>query len=133
MIATLEATPYYVLMEGKLCIGPSVMEVQTKSEYTPIYAFSAKDTYDVFCEKSTLELRPYPLVKDYLRTRVEAPKGGLTLVILDAAGPAEPCVHAATTEAVLEAHEKRKSRLTATHRLLFDQTTNGYRVEEVRA
>ena len=130
MNATLGATPYYVLMDGKLCLGPTIIDLQTEAECLPIYGFSAKHAYDLFCAKSGLEFRPYPLVVDYLRKRMDAPKGGQTLVVLDAIGPVEPFVHAATTEAVLEAHEKRKTRLTATHRLLFDQTTDVYRAEE---
>ena len=79
---------------------------------------------------SQLALTPYPLVKVYLRNQAGAPGDGLKLVVVDAAGPREPCLHAATMEAVLEAQENRTTHVTAAYRLMFDQEANAYRVEE---
>lgn len=106
-IAALGATPNYVLMDGKRRIGPSVAQSPTGAECSPIYGFSDKDPYDTFSVNSQLSLRPYPLVKGYLRDLTNAPDDGLKLVVIDAAGPQEPCLYAATMEAVLEASTLR--------------------------
>jgi hypothetical protein len=51
-------------------------------------------------------------------------------VVLDAAGPRDPFLQAATMEAVLEAQENRTTHVNAAYRLMFDQKANAYRVEE---
>ena len=43
MSAVLEATPHYVLMDGKRRIGPSVAQLQTSTECSPIYGSSDKE------------------------------------------------------------------------------------------
>ena len=70
------------------------------------------------------------MVKVYLREQAGAPGDGLKLVVLDAAGPREPYLHAATMEAVLEAQENRTTQVVAAYRLLFDQVVNAYRLAE---
>ena len=129
MSATSEATPYYVLLDGDRRIGPSIVPLDAGIDCSPLYGFADKDSYDKYLLKSEAALTPYPLVKGYLRQRASAPDDGLKLVVVDAAGPREPHLHAATMEAVLEAHENRTSRVTATHRLVFDQQADAYRVE----
>jgi hypothetical protein len=98
-------------------------------ECSVIYGFSDKVPYDKFCAKSQQALKPYPLVNVYLRNQIEAPDS-LKLVVIDAAGPSEPYLHAATIEAVLEAHESRAAHVIATYRLTFDEEANAYRVDE---
>ena len=129
--AVLEATPYYVLMDGNCRIGPKTVPLDVGTECTPIYGFSDKDPYDRYCLNSQVALTPYPLVKGYVRSQASAPNDGLKLVVVDAAGPREPYLHAATMEAVLEAHENRTSHVTAAYRLVFDPQAEAYRVEEV--
>ena len=51
-------------------------------------------------------------------------------MVIDAAGPSEPYLHAATIEAVLEAQESRAAHVTAAYRLTFDEEANAYRVDE---
>jgi hypothetical protein len=123
-------TPHYVLMDGNRRIGPKVVQLHAEIECSPIYGFSGKGPYDKFCMNSRLALTPYPLVKVYLRNEADAPGDGLKLVVVDAAGPREPYLHAATMEAVLEAQENRTTHVTAAYRLMFDQEANAYRVEE---
>ena len=130
-VAVLGATPNYVLMDGKRRIGPSVAQLPMGAECSPIYGFSDKDPYDTFCAKSQLRLRPYPLVKGYLRDQTNEPDDRLKLVVIDAAGPQEPCIYAATMEAVLEAQENRRTHVTTAYRLVFDQQAEAYRVEEM--
>jgi hypothetical protein len=125
------ATPYYVLRDGNHRIGPAVVQVSSGIACLPIYGFSDKIPYDNFCSESQLELTPYPLVKGYLQSQVETQGEGLKLVVLDAAGPREPALHAATMEAVLEAQENRTTHVTATHLLRFDHKASVYTLVEV--
>ena len=127
--AAVADTPNYVLMEGDRRIGPNVVRLDAGIECSSIYGFSDKPPYDKFCRNSQQPLKPYPLVKGYLRNSAAA-RGGLKLVVLDAAGPSEPYLHAATMEAVLEAHESRAAQVTAAYRLRFDEEANACRVEE---
>ncbi len=129
--AVLGATPYFVLVCGKRHMGPSVVPLPTGTECPPIYGFSKKDAYDRFCLNSHLALTPYPLVRRHLRNQTSAPDDGLKLVVVDAAGPREPYLQAATVESVLEAHENRMSHVTVAYRLVFNQQAEAYRVEEV--
>jgi hypothetical protein len=119
-------TPYYVLLEEKSRIGPTVVQEDLGIECLPIYGFSDKSPYDKFCLNSELALKPYPLVKRYLRE--QAAGDGLKLVVFDAGGPREPCLLAATMEVVLKAQETRKTHVPVEYRLLFDQEANAYTV-----
>ena len=131
MIAAVAGTPHYVLLDAIRRIGPTVVPLRSGGECSPIYGFSDKGPYDKFCMNSELALTPYPLVKVYLRSQAGAPGDGLQLVVLDAAGPGDPFLHAATMEAVLEAHENRMSHVAVAYRLVFNQQAEAYRVEEV--
>jgi hypothetical protein len=126
-------TPYFVLMDGKHRIGPSVRPLPSGMVCSPIYGFSDKAPYDRFCMNSELALVPYPLVKGYLRNKVEATGRGREFVVIDAAGPRAPCLNAATMEAVLEAQEQRTPQVTAAFRLEFDPETNAYSLKEAPA
>jgi hypothetical protein len=111
-------------------IGPEVVQLLSEPRCLTIYGFSAKGPYDKFCMNSQLALTPYPLVKVYLRNQTDSQGDGLKLVVVDAAGPDDPCLNAATMEAVLEARLNRTPHVTAAHRLIFDQAASAYRVEE---
>lgn len=130
MSAVVVGTPCYVLMDGNHRIGPRVVQLDSEIDCSPIYGFSDKGPYDEFRRNSQLALTPYPLVKVYLQSQINAPSDGLHLVVLDAAGPHESCLHAATMEAVLEAQENRTTHVTVAHQLTFDQGADAYRVEE---
>ena len=129
----LAGTPYYVLLDGNRRIGPEVMRSLSGRECAPIYGFSNKGKYDKFCMNCPLALTPYPLVNVYLRNEAGAPCNGLRLVVLDAAGPREHCLHAATMEAVLEAKQNRTAHVSAAYRLTFDREADTYRLEEASA
>ena len=130
MIAAVAGTPHYVLLDANRRIGPTVVPLHSGSECSPIYGFSDKGPYDKFCRNSELALTPYPLVKVYLRSLAGAPGDALQLVVLDAAGPRDLYVQAATMEAVLEAQENRTTHVTVAYRLIFDEEADAYRVEE---
>jgi hypothetical protein len=117
-------------MDGNRRIGPSVSPLNSGIECSAVYGFSQKGLYDNFCSHSQLELKPYPLVKGYLRNQDGAAGNDLKLVVVDAAGPDEPYLYAATMALVLEAQEKRTHEVTTEYRLIFDREANAYRVEE---
>ena len=132
MIANLEAirpsnldagdTPYYVLMDGSRQKGPQV-EGSESEDF--IYGFSDKGPYDKFCANCELTLKPYPLVKGYLRNQAAAARG--TSIVIDAEGPRQNSLRTATVQAVLEAHESRSPQVATTSCLIFDPGANTYR------
>lgn len=128
--AAVVATPHYVLLAANQRIGPKLARLTSGIECTLIYGFSDKGPYDKFCLDSGQALRPYPLVKVYLRDQVSAADDGLKLVVVDAAGPEDAFVDGATMEAVLEAHENKAPLVTVAYRLAFDQETSVYELEE---
>ncbi len=77
-----------------------------------------------------MALTPFPLVKVYLRTLIETGSENLHLVILDAFGPKDLTVRAATMEAVLDAQISQATSVLADYSLTFDTEANGYRVDE---
>lgn len=129
--AVVADTPNYVLMKAKRRIGPHVLPLRSGVECSPIYGFSVTRTYDQFRTNSEDALTPYPLVKIYLRMQASDSGGDLKLVVVDAAGPRAPRLHAATMEAVLEAQEKGTAQVNTEYELMFDQELGAYRVLEV--
>ena len=123
-------TPRYVLLDENRRLSPKVIPLDSGCECSVIYGFSDKGPYDRFSGNSDIALRPYPLVKGYLRNKVGDSSGGLKLIVLDADGPRERHLHAATIEAVLEAQESRAAHVTAAYRLTFDEEADAYRVDE---
>lgn len=121
--------PCYVLMDGNRRIGPDVVPSSAGSQCTAIYGFSDKAPYDAFCQSSPLALKPYPLVQGYLRSQLETAGEAVQLVVIDAVGPAELVLHAATMSAVLQAQENRAAHVSVTHELVLQ--ADGYRVEDV--
>ena len=73
-------------------------------------------------------LTPYPLVKVYLRMRLDEPGGNVELVVIDAAGPRDDTIHAVTVASVLTALEAGTTRMTAEYALEFDQKDDAYRI-----
>ena len=130
MSAMVASTPYNVMMQSNRRVGPNVVQSPAGLECATIYGFSDKGPYDRFCSNSQQALTPDPLVKVYLREQAGIPGDGLKLVVVDAAGPHEPCLYAATMAAVLEAQENHTTYVTAAYRLIFDPEANAYRLEE---
>ena len=130
MTTVAASTPKYVLIDGNLPIGPNVVPLEGGIECLAIYGFSNKDRYDKFCANSQLALRPYPLVKGYLRNQIDVPGDSFKLVMIDATSPSEPHLHAATIAAVLDAQESHSVHVTTAHRLTFNEHVNAYRVDE---
>jgi hypothetical protein len=125
------STPNYVLLNGKTRISPTVLAMHSGRTCKALYGFSDKAPYDTFRASSETPLTPFPLVKVYLRTLIETGPEELHLVILDAAGPSDATLHAATAESVLECHLNQSTAVHAEYVLTFDRQANGYRVEEI--
>ncbi len=125
------STPNYVLLNGKTRIAPTVLALQSGRSCCALYGFSDKTPYDLFRESSKIPLTPFPLVKVYLRTLLEANENDLHLVILDAEGPSAGTLRAATMQAVLDAQLTQVAFVTAEYSLTLDSHSNGYRVDEV--
>lgn len=128
-IAVSVDTPLYVLMEGHARIGPRMAIPGLEGSGKPFYGFSAPSAYERFRANSIQALTPYPLVKVYLRLRMDEPGGSAELVVIDAAGPRDETIHAATVEAVLAALETGTTRMTAECALEFDQKDDAYRIQ----
>jgi len=130
MSVLLVKTPNDVLLDGKQRIGPEVQALHSGEMCVAIYGFSGKQPYDAFCEKSERALTPYPLVKGYLRNQLEDAGDTLLLVVVDAVGPHESHLNAASMQSVLEAQENRSSQITVSFRLTRDEQSQAYRVEK---
>ena len=126
--ATFVDTPYYILMDGKQRLGPKVEPLPSGAECLAVYGFSDKACYDRFCANSQLALVPYPLTRFYLQDQTDFPGNNLNLVVVDAAGPQEPCLRAGTMEAVLQSQEDRTLHVTAAYELTLDPEAAAYQV-----
>ena len=124
------STPNYVLLSGKTRIAPTVLSMRSGRTCTALYGFSDKAPYDTFRESSETPLTPFPLVKVYLKTLIESGPENLHLVILDAEGPSDATLRAATTESILESHLTQSATVLAEYSLSFDSQANAYRIEE---
>lgn len=123
-------TPMYVLMDGDGRIGPHLVPLPGGHTCSAIHGFSDKARYDRFISASTLPLTPYPLVRGYLRNQLESAGDEIALVVLDAAGPGEPLLQAATMQAVLAAQESKATHVPANYRLVLEPSTKAYRMQE---
>ena len=123
-------TPGYVLLNDKKRLAPTVQPLQSGRKCIGLYGFSDKTPYDLFRANSKLSLTPFPLVKGYLQTLIESNSDNLHLVIVDACGPNETQVHAATMEAVLHAQKSQLSAVAVEYTLTFEEEFNTYQVVE---
>jgi len=123
-------TPGYVLLNDKTRLAPTVQPLRSGRKCIGLYGFSDKAPYDTFRASSKLPLTPFPLVKGYLQTLIESVANDLHLVIVDACGPNETQVRAATMEAVLRAEKSHLSVVAVEYTLAFDEESNTYQVME---
>jgi hypothetical protein len=124
------STPNYVLLSGKNRISPVVLSMRSGRACAALYGFSDKAPYDTFRASSETILTPFPLVKVYLQTLIDTAPENLHLVILDAAGPGDSKLRAATTESILDSHLNQSATVLAEYSLSFDHQANGYRIDE---
>lgn len=125
------ATPYYVLLDGKLRVGPTILSILPDRNYTAIFAFSDEQPYKIFCENSNVALTPYPLVKGYLRNQMMESVDSELLIVVDASGPNGSQLNAATASSVLEAQENRSKQVPISFELHFDREAQAYRATKI--
>ena len=123
-------TPRDVLLNDEQRLGPMLLAIPGGPEYEAIYGFSSKQSYDLFRADSELTLIPYPLVKGYLKNQIAESADTVLLVVVDAAGPRETELIAATMNSVLEAQEEKANQVAISFRLTLDQESQAYRVEK---
>ena len=123
-------TPCDVLFDDKQRLGPKLLALPGEPEYEAIYGFSSKESYDLFIANSDLPLIPYPLVKGYLKNQIAESGDTVHLVVVDAAGPQETELIAATMNSVLEAVKQNANQVTLSLRLMLDRESQDYRVEK---
>ena len=126
------STPTYVLMNDGCRIGPRLTQVASE-KCDVIYGFSSKAAYECFRDNCDVALTPYPLVKGYLRNRIEETDKEHKLVAIDVNGPLDAALKATTIATVLDAQEKQIAHVTSVYLLAFDEDKNAYRLAEVSA
>ncbi len=122
-------TPNYVLLDGKVRLGPKLCSWPGEANYQVIYGFSDKQPYDLFCANCQVALTPYPLVKGYLRSQLAEAGDAVQLVAIDAASPQDALLYAATISGVLAAQEKQAESVSIAFHLTLDEATQAYRVQ----
>lgn len=130
MVDGFAKTPQYVLKDGAYPTCPSVLQVSSEDHATVIFGFSDKPEYDVFLAASTLMLTPYPLVKGFLKNQIELNEDSMKLVVLDAISSGQPCLYAATFQAVLESFRLNSDAVGVSHRLVKEPTSSDYQLEK---
>ncbi|KAA5541744.1 hypothetical protein FYK55_16085 [Roseiconus nitratireducens] len=123
-------TPAYVLLADKQRVAPKLRVDEARAAIKVIYGFSDKPTYDLFSENSPTPCCPYPLVKGYLRTELNALPETLLLIAIDPPAPAGADLDAATYQSVLKAQETRSDTVAIDYRLKWDPDCQAYRVEK---
>ncbi|GAA5507682.1 hypothetical protein Rcae01_03139 [Novipirellula caenicola] len=129
MNTTPVATPYYVLIFDKSRIGPTLTAAESASSYQVIYGFSDKKPYDTFCANSPRPLTPYPLVKGYLQSQIEMAPDVIHLVVVDATGPHDAVLYAATMQSVFDSQKTQNPQVTASFRLTLNADNESYAVQ----
>lgn len=123
--------PSYVLLGKDGPLGPSLMQFFTGPAISAVYGFSSKNTYDRFIEKSTTDLKPYPLTPRALQDQIAQGDDVVRIVVLDARGPRESGYCAASISSVLKAHQENSAQIEVGFRLSRATFSNEYRVEKL--
>jgi hypothetical protein len=119
-------TPRYVLHADRQPIGPDIVRKSPGRSSPAIYGFSDKTAYDAFIGNSEGDLRPYPLMKGYLRSRLAEEHDETCIVIIDANGPVAASVDAATFANVLAAQNTADPQLVSDFQLTFCPASHTY-------
>ncbi len=129
MVDGFAKTPRYVLREGAYPTCPCVVHSSNDPRPAVIYGFSDKPEYDAFLSNSSLALTPYPLVKGFLKNKIELDAIHLKLVVLDAASSQQDCLYAATFQSVLDSLQVNSDCVAVSHRLVLADSSSAYRIE----
>ncbi len=128
-------TPRYLLKSGNQAIFPTINFENPDTNCVCVYGFSDKPIYDKFIEHAGQLLTPYPLVKGYLTNQIaevssDGGRAHLAIVILDAAGPKDPILSAASMATVLLAEQEKTKQVQTEFRLAFDLKMNAYHFDK---
>lgn len=123
-------TPKYVLHENRQPIGAKSSLGSPGRDCLAMYGFSDKLAFDTFIAGSQRDLRPYPLMKSYLKRILDEEPGKTHLLIIDAADPEDAIVESATLEAVLLARQEGRLYLSIEFHLAFSPATRTYELVE---
>jgi hypothetical protein len=123
-------TPMYVLLKDKQPIGPSVVPDRDGTKQRVLFGFSDKGPYDAFIASATEGLRPYPLVKGYLKGLLGEKASSEPVIVIDASSATAPSFHAATVQSVVACMESNVSSIPITLRLDLVPDSGEYQVRE---
>lgn len=123
-------TPMYLLLKDKQPIGPSIVPDRDGTKQRVLFGFSDKGPYDVFIASGTEGLRPYPLVKGYLKGLLEEKASSEPVIVIDASSATAPSFHAATVQSVVACMESNVSSIPITLRLDLVPDSGEYQVRE---
>lgn len=121
--------PRFVLFDERRRIGPPMLPSASGLEYCVWYGFSDQAMYERFRQNSPRALTPYPLVQTFLRAEAAKAQGSDSLLAIDALGPDDLSLRAATTAAVLAAHEQKAARVVTACELVRAAGSTAYRIE----
>jgi hypothetical protein len=110
-------TPMYLLLKDKQPLGPSVVADPDGTKQRVLFGFSDKGPYDAFIANASEGLRPYPLVKGYLKGLLEIEATSKPAIVIDALSETASSFHAATVQSVIECMESNSSSIPITLRL----------------
>jgi hypothetical protein len=107
----------YVLLKDKQPLGPSVVADPDGTKQRVLFGFSDKGPYDTFIANASEGLRPYPLVKGYLKGLLEIKGLSEPVIVIDALSETASSFHAVTVQSVIESMESNCSSIPITLRL----------------
>jgi hypothetical protein len=122
--------PMYVLLKDKHPLGPIVVPNQDGTKQQVLFGFSDKGPYDTFVANGPDNLRPYPLVKGYLKGLLSSDDSNNPIVVLDALSDKEPFLNAATVQSVIECMESKSTSIAISLRLDRVADNDAYRIHE---
>jgi hypothetical protein len=110
-------TPMYVLLKDKQPLGPSVVADPDGTKQRVLFGFTDKGPYDTFIANASEGLRPYPLVKGYLKGLLEIEATSKPVIVIDALSETASSFHAATVQSVIACMESNSTSIPITLRL----------------
>ena len=128
---TLARTPNYLMMHDHVVFGPKLTTASAEEGAHVVFAFTDKLQYDAFWATMNEKMTPYPLVKSYLRNRLQEDNSVQWLMVLDARNDHETRYQASTFQEVLISMEKRLDSVPITHCLTLDSESIGYAIAVV--
>jgi len=128
MVDGFSKLPRYVLREGAESLGLAALSGPDAAPVSSIYGFTDKAHYDAYLRNSPGLFTPYPLVRGFLKHRIDSEPCRLQLVVLDATGRHQQLLIAATMQSIVEAMDLKRDSVQVSHTLAQIGTGDSYRV-----